>query len=60
MISTAERQKTVILTQKTVAERTISIRRMVVEEHGFNAVGGGKEGGFNTKGNGGREVQDVA
>ena len=32
-----------------VAQRTISTRRTVVEEHGFDMEGGGGEGGFNTE-----------
>ena len=39
-------------TQTAVAERMISIRRTIVEEHGFNTGGSGKEGGFNTEGGG--------
>ena len=42
-------------TQRAVAERTISIRRTVVEEHGFNTEGGGVEDGSNTKGDGGED-----
>ena len=42
MVSTAERQKIATLTQRAVAERTISIQRTVVEEHGFNTGDGGK------------------
>ena len=44
MVSTAERQKTATLTKRMVVERTISTQRTVVEEHGFNTGGGGKEG----------------
>ena len=42
-----------ILTRRTVAQRTISTRRMVVEEHGFDTEGGGGEGNFNTVGGSG-------
>ena len=55
MASTVERQKTATLTQRLVAERTISIQRTVVEENSFNMGEGGKKGGFNTEGGGGED-----
>ena len=47
-------------TQRMVAERTVSIRRTVVEEHGFNTGGGGKEGSSYSRNVVERTGQEVA